>query len=104
MKEELEKAINSFLSELAFSGKSKNTISSYSFHLAKFKDQLQRSPTILNLAKDERDKGDILYLLGLIGTPEIASKIEEAIKDEQPLIKEIAYEAIEKIKKRETFH
>ena len=58
----------------------------------------------LKTVKDERDKGDILYLLGLIGTPEIVSKIEETIKDEPPLIKEIAYEAIEKIKKRETFH
>jgi hypothetical protein len=54
MKEELERAINSSLSKLAFSGKSKNTISSYSFHLAKFKDQLQRSPTILNLTKVQK--------------------------------------------------
>jgi len=51
MKDELERAIESFLSELNFSRKSKNTTSAYSSHLAKFKDQLQRSPTILNLTK-----------------------------------------------------
>ena len=58
----------------------------------------------LKTVKDERDKGDILYLLGLIGTSEIISEIEKAIKDEPPLIKEIAYEAIERIKQREPFH
>lgn len=57
-----------------------------------------------NNAKDERDKGDILYLLGLIGTPEIIPEIEKIVKDESPLIKEIAYEAIEKIKQRKPFH
>jgi hypothetical protein len=37
MNEELERAINSFLSKLKFSGKSEKNISAYSFLLAKLK-------------------------------------------------------------------
>ena len=54
--------------------------------------------------KEDRDKGDIIYLLGLIGNPEIIFKIEKAVKDEPPLIKEIAEEAIERIKQRQQYH
>jgi thiol-disulfide isomerase/thioredoxin len=55
-------------------------------------------------ADNERDKDDILYLLSLIGTPEIISEIEKAIENESPIIKEVGQEAIEKIRKREKFH
>ena len=54
--------------------------------------------------KEDRDKGDIIYLLGLIGNPEIIFEIEKAVKDEPPLIKEIAEEAIERIKQRQQYH
>lgn len=57
---------------------------------------------MLNNAKDERDRGDILYLLGIIGDPEIISDIEKAVENDPPVIKEIAYEAIEKIKQRKS--
>jgi len=59
---------------------------------------------ILYQVKEDRDKGDIIYLLGLIGNPEIIFEIEKAVKDEPPLIKEIAEEAIEKIKQRQQYH
>jgi len=59
---------------------------------------------MLKNAKDERDKGDILYLLGLIGTPEIVSEIEKAIENETFIVKEIGKEAIESIRKRAQFH
>jgi len=59
---------------------------------------------MLKNAKDERDKGDILYLLGLIGIPEIVSEIEKAIENETLIVKEIGKEAIESIRKRAQFH
>ncbi|MCD6490109.1 MAG: thioredoxin family protein [Thermodesulfobacterium sp.] len=59
---------------------------------------------ILHQVEEERDKGDIIYLLGLIGNPEIIFEIEKAVKDEPPLIKEIAEEAIESIKQRQQYH
>jgi len=49
---------------------------------------------------ETRDKGDILFLLGLIGSPEVISIIEEKMQGDTDEIKEIALEAIENIKKR----
>jgi len=57
---------------------------------------------MLKITESERDKDDILYLLGLIGTPEIISEIEKSVENESPLIKEVGQETIEKIRKRLT--
>ncbi len=59
---------------------------------------------MLKSAKEERDKGDILYLLELIGSPEIVSEIENAVKNDPPAIKEIARETVENIRKKAQFH
>jgi site-specific recombinase XerD len=70
MGKELTKAIESFLSELAFSGKSKNTISSYSFHLAKFKDFIFQKKLDFRLINGKASKEFRNYLssLGLSST------------------------------------
>jgi integrase/recombinase XerC/integrase/recombinase XerD len=67
MKEELERAIENFLSELAFSGKSQNTISSYSFHLAKFKDFIFQRGLDFKLinGKEAKEFRNYLSSLGL---------------------------------------
>lgn len=49
---------------------------------------------------ESRDKGDFLFLLGLIGSPEVISVIEKKAQGETAEIKEIALEAIENIKER----
>ncbi|MDL1971129.1 MAG: thioredoxin family protein [Candidatus Desulfofervidaceae bacterium] len=49
---------------------------------------------------ETRDKGDLLFLLGLIGSPEVISVIEKKAQEEAEEIKEIALEAIENIKKK----
>ncbi len=59
---------------------------------------------MLKNAKDERDKGDVLYLLELIGSPEIISEIEEVTKNDTPTIKEIANETIKNIRRKAQFH
>ena len=63
-------------------------------------------PSIIAMldTKEERDKGDILFLLGLIGNLEVVPIIQKIAENASPLIKEIALEAIEQIKERETLH
>ncbi len=62
-------------------------------------------PKLLKMlqTQDTRDKGDILFLLGIIGTPEVLGEIESLASREDGEIKEIAVEAIEEIKRRYQF-
>jgi len=62
-------------------------------------------PQLLEMlnTQETRDKGDILFLLGLIGSPEVIGSLEEIAQREEGEIKEIALEAIEEIRQRYKF-
>jgi hypothetical protein len=51
----------------------------------------------------ERDQGDLLFLLGLIGTPELIPKLQQIAQEASPIIKETALEAIKQIKDKPDF-
>ncbi|KPJ68240.1 MAG: hypothetical protein AMJ45_02760 [Syntrophobacter sp. DG_60] len=63
-------------------------------------------PKLLSMLKlpDKRDRGDILYILGLIGTPEIIPTLEDIASRETEELEGIALEAIENIKNRTLVH
>jgi len=63
-------------------------------------------PKLLSMLKlpDKRDRGDVLYILGLIGTPEIIPILRDIASKETEELEEIALEAIENIKKRHILH
>ena len=63
-------------------------------------------PKLLSMLKlpNKRDRGDVLYILGLIGTPEIIPILRDIASKETEELEEIALEAIENIKKRHILH
>lgn len=63
-------------------------------------------PKLLSMLKlpDKRDRGDILYILGLIGTPEIIPTLKDIASRETEELEGIALEAIENIKNRTLMH
>jgi glutaredoxin len=68
-------------------------------------DLVQRAcPYILDLLEHEDDnqRGDIAYLLGLIGDASVMNRLEVLLNDDNPQVVEVAFEAIQRIRKRET--
>lgn len=63
-------------------------------------------PKLLSMLKlpDKRDRGDVLYILGLIGTPEIIPILRDIASRETEELEGIALEAIENIKNRTPLH
>ena len=61
-------------------------------------------PYILDLLEHEDDnqRGDTAYLLGLIGDASVMDRLEVLLKDSNPQVVEVAYEAVQRIRKRET--
>ncbi len=63
-------------------------------------------PKLLSMLElpDKRDRGDALYVLGLIGTSEIIPILKDTASKETEELEEIALEAIENIKNRTIMH
>lgn len=59
-------------------------------------------PRLLDFLRiaDERNKGDVLFLLGLIGDETVLPKLQDIASIEESLLREIAIEAINSIKRR----
>jgi hypothetical protein len=72
---------------------------------ARSPDLVQRAyPYILDLLKHEDDnqRGDTAYLLGLIGDASVMDRLEVLLNDANPQVVEVAFEAVQRIRQRET--
>ena len=68
-------------------------------------DLVQRAyPYILDLLEHEDDnqRGDTAYLLGLIGDASVMDRLKVLLNDANPQVVEVAFEAVQRIRKRET--
>jgi HEAT repeat protein len=68
-------------------------------------DLVQRAyPYLLELLDhdDANQRGDITYLLGLVGDASVLGRLELIITDENPEVAEEAFEAVKRIRERET--
>jgi glutaredoxin len=61
-------------------------------------------PYILDLLEHEDDnqRGDTAYLLGLIGDASVLDRLEALLNDANPQVAEVASEAVQRIRERET--
>ena len=61
-------------------------------------------PYILDLLEHEDDnqRGDTAYLLGLIGDASLMDRLEVLLNDANPQVVEVAFEAVQRIRKRAT--
>lgn len=61
-------------------------------------------PYILDLLEHEDDnqRGDTAYLLGLIGDASVMDRLEVLLNDANPQVAEVAFEAVQRIRERET--
>jgi HEAT repeat protein len=61
-------------------------------------------PYLLELLdhEDANQRGDITYLLGLVGDTSVLGRLELLIADENPEVAEAAFEAVKRIRERET--
>jgi HEAT repeat protein len=61
-------------------------------------------PYILDLLEHEDDnqRGDTAYLLGLIGDASVMDRLEVLLNDVNPQVAEVAFEAVQRIRERET--
>jgi hypothetical protein len=61
-------------------------------------------PYILDLLdhEDDNQRGDTAYLLGLIGDASVMDRLEVLLHDAKPQVAEAAFEAVQRIRERET--
>jgi glutaredoxin len=61
-------------------------------------------PYILDLLENEDDnqRGDTAYLLGIIGDASVINRLEVLLNDANPRVAEVAFEAVQRIRERET--
>ena len=68
-------------------------------------DMVRRAyPYILDLLEHEDDnqRGDTAYLLGLIGDASVIDRLRVLLDDANPQVAEVAFEAVQRIRERET--
>jgi hypothetical protein len=72
----------------------------------------ERSPDLVRRAypyildflehEDDNQRGDTAYLLGLIGDASVMDRLEVLLNDANPQVAEVAFEAVQRIRERET--